>query len=210
MRSALEEDNDRMVAELERKVAALKGATQSIHDEVSEQNRMLGGMVRACGRVGGRGSGAGACGAVRRRAVTSLGPAAEWLRCGRRPRASRGRRWLEPAGVYPARNLRAAARHSTGALAERGARGAERGAPAAAAWQRSPLLLPATHSPLTPPPTPPALQSDDFDRTGGLLGGTLQRLDGLVKAAGGSPHMCRLILLVVLVFLLLYWLLGKR
>ena len=46
MRSALEEDNDRMVSDLERKVAALKGATQSIHDEVSEQNRMLGGMVR--------------------------------------------------------------------------------------------------------------------------------------------------------------------
>ena len=28
-------------------MAALKGATQSIHDEVSEQNRMLGGMVRS-------------------------------------------------------------------------------------------------------------------------------------------------------------------
>jgi len=54
------------------------------------------------------------------------------------------------------------------------------------------------------------LQSDDFDRTGGLMGGTLQRLDGLVKAAGGSPHMCRLIFFVVLAFLLLYFLLGKR
>lgn len=42
------------------------------------------------------------------------------------------------------------------------------------------------------------------------MGGTLQRLDGLVRSAGGSPHMCRLIGLVVFAFLLLYWLLGKR
>ena len=46
-RDALEEDNDRLVADLERKVAALKNATQSIHDEVSDQNRLLSGMVSA-------------------------------------------------------------------------------------------------------------------------------------------------------------------
>ncbi len=46
-KDALEEDNDRLVADLERKVAALKNATQSIHDEVSDQNRLLSGMVSA-------------------------------------------------------------------------------------------------------------------------------------------------------------------
>ncbi len=43
---ALEEDNDRLVADLENKVSALKMATQGIHDEVNEHNRMLSGMVR--------------------------------------------------------------------------------------------------------------------------------------------------------------------
>jgi hypothetical protein len=44
-RHALEEDNNRLAAELEAKVAALKQATIVIHDEVSEHNRMLNGMV---------------------------------------------------------------------------------------------------------------------------------------------------------------------
>lgn len=46
MAAALEEDNDRLTADLEAKVSALKFATQAIHDEVSEHNRMLSGMVR--------------------------------------------------------------------------------------------------------------------------------------------------------------------
>jgi len=58
VRSALEEDSERMVSELERKVAALKGATQSIHDEVSEHNRMLAGMGDDFQRTGGMMSGA--------------------------------------------------------------------------------------------------------------------------------------------------------
>ena len=111
MRTALEEDNDNMVSELERKVriecggaaelvaiggltsqcprcsriaphldrpiafglappqvAALKGATQSIHDEVSEQNRMLGGMVRAALEHHGTG-GKAICGTSTRRSL---------------------------------------------------------------------------------------------------------------------------------------------
>lgn len=44
-KDALEEDNNRLVAELEGKVSVLKHATQFIHDEVSEQNRLLSGMV---------------------------------------------------------------------------------------------------------------------------------------------------------------------
>jgi hypothetical protein len=55
-----------------------------------------------------------------------------------------------------------------------------------------------------------AAQADDFDRTGGLMGGTLARLDGLVKSAGGSGHVCKLIGFVVVVFLLLYWLLARK
>lgn len=34
MRGVLEEDNDRLISDLEHKVAALKGATAGIHDEV--------------------------------------------------------------------------------------------------------------------------------------------------------------------------------
>ena len=49
---ALEQDNDRLTAELERKVAALRNATRGIHDEVSEQNRMLGGMQGDFERTG--------------------------------------------------------------------------------------------------------------------------------------------------------------
>ena len=49
----------------------------------------------------------------------------------------------------------------------------------------------------------------DFERTGGLMAGTLSRLDGLVRAAGGSPHMCRLVLFIVALFLGLYFLLRR-
>lgn len=49
----------------------------------------------------------------------------------------------------------------------------------------------------------------DFERTGGLMAGTLSRLDGLVRSAGGSPHMCRLVLFIVALFLGLYFLLGR-
>ena len=142
MRSALEEDNDRMVADLERKVAALKGATQSIHDEVSDQNRMLGGMVRA------------GVGARRTRHVPA--PHGWMARAGRPlPPADRPRMLASPSHPIP-------------------------------------------------------VQADDFDRTGGLMGGTIARLDGLVKYAGGSGHMCRLIVFVVAAFVALYWLVGRR
>ena len=40
----LREENDRLTDELERKVASLRQATQGIHDEVGEHNRMLSGM----------------------------------------------------------------------------------------------------------------------------------------------------------------------
>ncbi len=61
-RHALEEDNDRLTADLEIKVAALKQASLGIHDEVSEHNRMLTGMVsegrgwRGAGRENGKGA----------------------------------------------------------------------------------------------------------------------------------------------------------
>jgi hypothetical protein len=37
-----------LLSELEGKAAALKNATQMIHDEVSEHNKYLNGMVRFC------------------------------------------------------------------------------------------------------------------------------------------------------------------
>jgi hypothetical protein len=45
MRNAMEDDNDRLVSDLEQKVQALKGATSGIYDEVTAQNRLLGGMA---------------------------------------------------------------------------------------------------------------------------------------------------------------------
>ncbi len=50
MQQALEEDNNRLTDDLSQKVSALRFASQTIHDEVSEQNRLLSGMVRACRR----------------------------------------------------------------------------------------------------------------------------------------------------------------
>jgi hypothetical protein len=50
--AALEEDNERLASELERKVAALRHATQGIHVEVGEHNRMLGGMGSDFERTG--------------------------------------------------------------------------------------------------------------------------------------------------------------
>lgn len=45
----------RLTSELERKVAALKMASQAIHDEVTDQNRLLNGMVSEAGQPpGGR------------------------------------------------------------------------------------------------------------------------------------------------------------
>ena len=46
MQQALEEDNNRLTDDLSSKVTALRYASQSIHDEVTEQNRLLAGMVR--------------------------------------------------------------------------------------------------------------------------------------------------------------------
>lgn len=51
--------------------------------------------------------------------------------------------------------------------------------------------------------------SADFERTGGLLTGTVARLDGLVRAAGGSPHMCRLIAFIVALFVGLWFIIRK-
>lgn len=62
------------------------------------------------------------------------------------------------------------------------------------------------------PPLPSPLrrtQGTDFDRTGSLMTGTLARLDGLVRNAGGSSHMCRLVLFVVALFLALWFLVGR-
>ena len=51
--SVLEDENDRLTLELGRKVEALRHATQSIHDEVGEHNRMLSGMGADFERAGG-------------------------------------------------------------------------------------------------------------------------------------------------------------
>jgi len=51
MRHVLEDDNDRLIADLEQKVSILHGATAGIHDEVTAQNRMLGGMADDFGRA---------------------------------------------------------------------------------------------------------------------------------------------------------------
>ena len=52
MQQALEEDNNRLTDDLQAKVTALRFASQSIHDEVSEHNRMLGGMSGDFDRTG--------------------------------------------------------------------------------------------------------------------------------------------------------------
>lgn len=135
----------------------MKGATQSIHDEVSEQNRMLGGMVRA--------------------ALEHHGTA--W---------GQGYHLHEYEGIAPA-NL---------------------------AYVDATITFPLAHSSIISH-APTSLcsarvspQSDDFERTGGLMGGTLKRLEGLTRYAGGSSHMCSLIGFVVFAFMVLYWLMGKR
>lgn len=45
---------------------------------------------------------------------------------------------------------------------------------------------------------------EDFDRTGGLLGGTLSKISTMMNQ-GGSHHMCLLIVFVVFIFLFLYY-----
>jgi hypothetical protein len=96
IQSTLEEDNNALTAELERKVNALKHASIAIHDEVSDHNRMLNGM------------------------------------------------------------------------------------------------------------------SADFDRTAGLMGTALARVEGLLRGAGGQGHMCYIVGFTLGIFLLLWWLMGKR
>ena len=54
MQQALEEDNNRLTDDLSQKVSALRYASQTIHDEVSEQNRLLSGMVRGRPRISPR------------------------------------------------------------------------------------------------------------------------------------------------------------
>jgi len=61
--------------------------------------------------------------------------------------------------------------------------------------------------PLTPPRVP--FQSSDFDRTGSLLSGTLQRLDGLLRQ-GRQGHMCYMVGFALTVFLLLWFVMSKR
>lgn len=42
------------------------------------------------------------------------------------------------------------------------------------------------------------------------MSGTLKKLDGLIKYAGGSSHMCAIIVFVIGVFFVLWWLMGSR
>ena len=125
MQQALEEDNDRLTDELQAKVTALRFASQSIHDEVSEHNRMLSGMVRR-----------------------------------------------RPAPLFPLASF--SARCFTPPLART-----------------------------------PCLQTTDFDRTGNLLSGSLQRLDGLLRQ-GRQGYMCYMIFFAVVVFLMLWLVMKKR
>lgn len=67
-----------------------------------------------------------------------------------------------------------------------------------------PCLRGTRHTPRANP-----LQGLDFEKTGGLMGGALQRLDGLLKA-GRQGHMCYLIGFALTVFLLLWWVMSKR
>ena len=78
-------------------------------------------------------------------------------------------------------------------------------------WQLQALTLapPCSLHPHTHTPSSPCCQGLDFDKTGGLMGGALQRLDGLLKA-GRQGHMCYLIGFVLTVFLLLWWVMSKR
>ena len=49
------------------------------------------------------------------------------------------------------------------------------------------------------------LQGDDFDRTGGVMSGTLRKLEGLVRTGGAGSPFCKLVLGVVVVFLILWF-----
>ncbi len=53
------------------------------------------------------------------------------------------------------------------------------------------------------------LQGNDMERTQNLMSASLNKLNDLVKYAGGSTHMCALIAFVVLLFLGLWFLLKK-
>lgn len=53
-------------------------------------------------------------------------------------------------------------------------------------------------------------QGIDFDKAGGLMSGTLSRLDGLVRGRGTQGHMCHVIMFAVGLFLLTWWLFTRR
>lgn len=54
------------------------------------------------------------------------------------------------------------------------------------------------------------VQEVDFSRAGNLMAGAMTQLSGLLAAASGSGHMCKLIMFIVAVFFLLWFLLSKR
>lgn len=62
------------------------------------------------------------------------------------------------------------------------------------------------------PPPPPILQCQgaDFDRTSGLMSGALRGIDGLLRGGARQGHMCYLISFALCIFLLLWWMMGKR
>ena len=83
--------------------------------------------------------------------------------------------------------------------------------PARPAIRRGPIHARLPHATPPPPPLFPSAttQSTDFDRTGSLLSGTLQRLDGLLRQ-GRQGHMCYMIFFALTVFLLLWFVMSKR
>jgi hypothetical protein len=54
------------------------------------------------------------------------------------------------------------------------------------------------------------LQGADFDRTSGLMSGALRGIDGLLRGGARQGHMCYLICFALCIFLLLWWMIGKR
>lgn len=66
------------------------------------------------------------------------------------------------------------------------------------------FLLPNSLHRLFPPQ-----QGLDFEKTGGLMGTALTRLDGLLRQ-GRQGHMCYIVLFSLVIFLALYWIMSKR
>ncbi|CAN0056907.1 unnamed protein product [Discosporangium mesarthrocarpum] len=52
------------------------------------------------------------------------------------------------------------------------------------------------------------MEGQMFD-AGGLLGGTLQRINNMM-ARGGSRHMCYLVLFIVFTFISIWWIMKHR